>query len=198
MHMNKRAGPYCSEALGLNPHSLQALLFRGQIAIDEERFEDAVRALNTAKEQHADSRDIQDLLQKAHVLLKRSKKKDYYKVLGVSRDADDRTVKHAYRQLTKKHHPDKAASQGVSKEEAEKKMAAINEAYEVLSDQELRARFDSGDDPNDHESQGHPFQGHPFGSGGGQHFFFHQGGGPQFNFKFGGPGFNFPGGFPFR
>ena len=59
-------------------------------------------------------------------------------------------------------------------------MASINEAYEVLKDTELRARFDAGDDPNDPEAQsrghGGPFQGSPFG-GGGQQFVFRQGGG---------------------
>lgn len=188
--MRKRGSPYCSEALELDPNSLQGLLFKGQTAIDEEKFEDAQRVLNTAKEHHGNSKDVQDLLQKAEVLLKRSKKKDYYKVLGVSRDADERTVKRAYRQLTKKHHPDKAAAQGFSKEEAEKKMAGINEAYEVLSQPELKERYDNGDDPNDPEPQGgHPFHGSPFGPGGGQQFFYQQGG-PQFKFKFGG-------GFPF-
>ncbi|KAF7590164.1 hypothetical protein BBP40_003185 [Aspergillus hancockii] len=196
-HMPKRATPYCSEALELNPNSLQALLFKGQVALDEERLEDAIRILSTAKEHHPNSRDAEALLQKVHVLQKRSKQKDYYKVLGVGRDADDRTIKRAYRQLTKQHHPDKAKSQGITKEEAEKKMSAINEAYEVLSDPELKVRYDSGDDPNDPESQrGNQFQGSPFGPGGGQQFFFQQGGGPQF--KFSGQGFNFPGGFPFR
>jgi len=89
--------------------------------------------------------------------------------------------------LSKQHHPDKAAKQGLTKEDAEKKMASINEAYEVLSDPELRARFDRGDDPNSHEQQG--FQ-HPFG--GGQPFMFQQGGG-SFQFRSGGgfPNFGF-------
>lgn len=139
--------------------------------------------------------------------LKRSKNKDYYKVIGVGRDADERQIKSAYRKLTKQHHPDKAAQQGLSKEDAEKKMASINEAYEVLSDPELRRRFDMGDDPNSHEQQGHPFQqGSPFGGGGrGSNFGGFGGGGggggQQFQFKFGGGsggGFQgFPGGFPF-
>jgi len=63
-------------------------------------------------------------------------------------------------------------------------MAALNEAYEVLSSTELRARFDQGDDPNDPMSQqgGHPFTG---GFGGGHPFsFFQQGGGQQFQFHF--------------
>ena len=88
----------------------------------------------------------------------------------------------------------------MSKEQAEKKMAEINEAYEVLSDEELRARFDRGDDPNSQEQQGQPFHGSPFGQGpGGQQFFFRQQGGgsgfPGGGFKFqqGAGGFNFPG-----
>lgn len=138
---------------------------------------------------------VNPLLQKAQVALKRSKTKDYYKVLGVPHDADERQVKSAYRKLSKIHHPDKAVKAGLTKEEAEKKMAGINEAYEVLSNPELRARFDRGDDPNSNEPQGNPFGG-GFGGGGGQPFMFQQGGGgQQFNFKFGsGGGF---GGFPF-
>lgn len=195
--MTKKARPFCSETLQLKPHSIQGLLHKAQTAIDEDDFEEAIRVLNTAKEHRSSSNEVESLLQRAHTLLKRSKQKDYYKILGVSRDSDERTIKRAYRQLTKQHHPDKALSQGVSKEEAEKKMAAINEAYEVLSDPELKQRYDNGDDPNDPQSQGrHPFYGQPFSHSNGQPFFFHQGG-PQFKFTTG-QGFNFPGGFPFR
>ena len=194
MRMVKKAAPHCLESLELLPHSLHGLLYKAQIAVDDDRFEDAIHTLNLAKEHHPHSQQVQSLLQKAQMLLRRSNQKDYYKVLGISRDADERTIKRAYRQLTKQHHPDKAASQGVSKAAAEKKMASINEAYEVLSDPELRARFDNGDDPNDPESQrGNPFQGSPFG--GGQQFFFQQGGGGP-HVKFSGQGF--PGGFQFR
>ncbi|KAL3458481.1 hypothetical protein BJX64DRAFT_279817 [Aspergillus heterothallicus] len=199
VHMPRRATPYCFEALDLNPHSLSALIFKGQVALDEERFDEALRTLATAKEYHPQSREAQELLRKATIMEKRSRQKDYYKVLGVGKDADEKEIKRAYRQLIKKHHPDKALSQGVTKEEAEKKMAGINEAYEVLSDPELRRGYDNGVDPNDPESQRQsPFQGSPFGHGGGQQFFFQQGGGGGSQFKFSsGGGFNFPGGFPF-
>lgn len=148
------------------------------------------------------------MMEEAHNLLRRSKQKDYYKVLGVPRDADEREIKKAYRKLTKQHHPDKASVHGMTKEEAEKKMAQINEAYEVLSDPELKARFDRGDDPNDPNPGGMPFQGSPFG-GGGQQFFFKTGPGQGFpgggfpggSFQFqahgGQGGFQFPGGFGF-
>ncbi|KAG4028734.1 hypothetical protein MFRU_019g00270 [Monilinia fructicola] len=190
----KKATTYCEEALSLNENSLYGLLHKAQRHIEAENYEAAISALNTAKENHPDANQIGGLLQNAHVELKRSKTKDYYKILGVSKDADELQIKAAYRRAIKLNHPDKAHKQGITKEVAEKKMAAINEAYEVLSDPELKARFDQGDDPNDHEQQrGNPFQGgSPFGGGG---FPFqhggHHGGGQQFNFKFGQGGFNF-------
>ncbi len=162
--------------------------------MEAENFDAAIGTLNKAKEHHQSSQAVNQLLQKAQIELKRSKTKDYYKVLGVSRDADELQIKAAYRRMVKTAHPDKAHKQGISKEDAEKKMAAINEAYEVLSDPELKERFDRGDDPNDHEQQRqNPFQGSPFPGG---HPFAHShggGGGQQFNFKFGGGA----GGFPF-
>ncbi len=199
MNSKKKAVTYCTEALEKNPDSLYGLLSLAQRHIDEESFEAALNTLNQAKEQHPSASQIELLHQKAHIGLKRSKTKDYYKVLGVANDADDRAIKRGYRSLTRKFHPDKTTAQGVPKEQAEKKMAEINEAYEVLSDPELRARFDRGDDPNSQEQQGQPFHGSPFGQGaGGQQFFFRQQGGgfPGGGFKFqqgGGGGFNFPG-----
>ena len=207
MEMNnpRRAAPYCTETLTLNPHSLHGLLHQAQTHLDAERYEASIQSLSTAKEHHpSHSNTIQQKLQAAHLELKKSKQRDYYKVLSLPKDASDRDIKKAYRTLTKTHHPDKAMARGVTKEEAEKKMASINEAYEVLSDPELKQRYDQGEDPNDPmaRSGGHPFegQGFPFGGGGGgQQFFFQQGGGGgggSKTFKFqGGGGMPF-GGFP--
>lgn len=205
MNNLKKAQPWCDEALTHDPNCLHALIGKATRELEADLFEEAVRTLNAAKEAHGNNQKVMELLQKAQTLLKRSKTKDYYKVLGVGRDSDEREIKRAYRRLSKEFHPDKAAQKGISTEEAQKKMAQINEAYEVLSDPELKARFDQGDDPNDTSQQGNPFQGSPFG--GGQPFFFHQQGGggqrqggQQFKFQAGGGGgFQFPGGggFPF-
>ncbi|MDD5131947.1 MAG: molecular chaperone DnaJ [bacterium] len=65
-------------------------------------------------------------------------KRDYYEVLGVSRSANEREIKDAYRQLALKYHPDK--NQG--NKEAEEKFKEINEAYEVLSDSKKKQLFD--------------------------------------------------------
>ena len=63
--------------------------------------------------------------------------KDYYKVLGVDADADQKAIKAAYRKLARKYHPD------VSKEkDAELKFKDLGEAYEVLKDPEKRAAYD--------------------------------------------------------
>ncbi len=63
---------------------------------------------------------------------------DFYQVLGVGRDADESTIKRAYRQLARKYHPDVATD----KKAAESHFKEINEAYEVLSDAQKRANYD--------------------------------------------------------
>lgn len=65
---------------------------------------------------------------------------DYYQVLGVERNADAKQIKAAYRKLARKWHPD--LHTGKKKEEAEEKFKQINEAYEVLSDADKRAKYD--------------------------------------------------------
>lgn len=187
---SKKASQWCKKALEVNDKSFYGLLQQGKEAHEREDFEAAVRAFESAAEVRPERQDIvRSLLEKARVALKRSKTKDYYKVLNVDQDADERQIRSAYRKASKQYHPDKAAHQGITKEDAEKKMSEVNEAYEVLSDPELRARFDMGDDPNDPSAQSNPFQGNPFGGrGGGQPFFFQPGsggrGGQRFQYQY--------------
>ena len=81
-------------------------------------------------------------------------KRDYYQVLGVSRDADDKAIKSAFRKLAKEYHPDR--NQGDA--DAEANFKEVNEAYEVLKDSQKRAAYDQ---------LGHAaFDGGGFGGGG--------------------------------
>lgn len=89
--------------------------------------------------------------------------KDYYKILDISRDADEKTIKKAYRTQTLKYHPDKYKGGDLSEKEIEGKMQDINEAYEILSDAKSREAYDRGD-----SQQGGP----------GNH------GGPNMNYQF--------------
>lgn len=61
--------------------------------------------------------------------------KDYYAILGVSKAADIHEIKHAYRQLAKRHHPDRVGGSG--------KITLINEAYATLKDPKRRAEYDA-------------------------------------------------------
>src|SRR5260370_9990772 len=65
-------------------------------------------------------------------------KRDYYEVLGVTREADDEEIKRAYRRLAMEHHPDR----NVGDPESEQKFKEAAEAYEVLRDPEKRQRYD--------------------------------------------------------
>jgi molecular chaperone DnaJ len=95
-------------------------------------------------------------------------KKDYYEILGVSRDADEKQIKAAYRRLARKYHPDVNKGDKASEE----KFKEVAEAFAVLSDADKRARYDRGG----HEAFGagfDPFAGFDprefdfgFGSGG--------------------------------
>lgn len=65
-------------------------------------------------------------------------KRDYYEVLGVDKNADEATIKKAYRTLAKKYHPD----MNPGDKEAEAKFKEVNEAYDVLSDPDKKAKYD--------------------------------------------------------
>ena len=109
-------------------------------------------------------------------------KRDYYEILGVSKNASDDEIKKAYRKLAIKYHPDKNPGD----KEAEAKFKEVSEAHEVLSDKQKRARYDQFGHAGVGGAAGNPFGGggNPFQNG---NFNFN---GQSFNFDFGGGGFD--------
>jgi len=111
--------------------------------------------------------------------------KDYYKVLGVPREASEDDIKKAFRKLARQYHPDTAKD----KKSAEEKFKEINEAYEVLGDREKRQRYNQlGPD----WQQGPEFRQRPPGAGGTWRRAASPGGfgGAGEDFEFGGTGFS--------
>ena len=67
-----------------------------------------------------------------------AEKRDYYEVLGVNKSASEDEIKKAYKKMARKYHPDL----NPDNKEAEEKFKEVNEAYEVLSDANKKARYD--------------------------------------------------------
>jgi len=133
------------------------------------QFEEALRAWQRAFELDRDNGRVRQGMEKAEVGLKQSKQKNYYKILGVKRNADKKTIKKSYRALAMEFHPDKHTDkEDDEKALMESKFELIAEAYEVLSSPELRGKYDRGEDV--FENQGNNNRGSPFQRG----FHFHQ------------------------
>jgi len=164
------------------PENKKALLRRATCHTELSNHDGAVRDLEMCSKLDRGNREIRQRLRKAMIAQKRAARKDYYKLLGVTQSATSSEIKKAYRKAALKWHPDKNQS-GTEEEKAaaEAKFKDIGEAYEVLSDDQKRARYDNGEDLDD------------MGGHGGMH-----GMDPHmmFNMFFGGRGGGRGGGFP--
>lgn len=158
-----------------NDEDLDSLWALGDALTSAEQYEEALRMFRQAYEAAPDgegeeTRKAKQKVQEAEVALKQSKEKNYYKILGLSRNSSNKEIKKAYRKLAMEWHPDKNLD---NKEEAEQKFQDISEAYEVLSDDELKAKYDRGEDVYDNQGGGGPRRHHFDPS----QFFRHAGGG---------------------
>jgi len=187
----------CSQALELDSTYLKAYIKRARCYMDAEKYEEAVRDYEKVCKMDR-SREYRRMLDEAKLELKKSKRKDYYKILGVPKGSSEDEIKKGYKKEALKHHPDRhSGASDEAKKNEEVLFKEVNEAYSVLSDPRKRARYDSGQDLEDNfmTSDFDPntifqafFGGPPGGFGG---------------FQFGGPGGGagysggFPGGFQF-
>ncbi|KEQ73737.1 TPR-like protein [Aureobasidium namibiae CBS 147.97] len=150
----------CERALKLDPSYTKARKTKAKALGESGDWEEAVKELKSIAESNPEEPGIAKEIRNAELELKKSKRKDYYKILGVEKDADDNQIKKAYRKLAIIHHPDK--NQG--DEAAADRFKDIGEAYETLSDSQKRASYDSGEDLIDPHEQ---FGGGGFGGMGG-------------------------------
>jgi DnaJ homolog subfamily C member 7 len=122
----------CERALQLEPSYTKARKTKANALGQSGDWENAVRELKEIAESDPDDAGIAKEVRKAELELKKSKRKDYYKILGVEKDADENQIKRAYRKAAIIHHPDKNPDD----ENAAKRFQDIGESYETLSDPE--------------------------------------------------------------
>ncbi|XP_047515372.1 dnaJ homolog subfamily C member 7 isoform X1 [Pieris napi] len=190
LNQTREAADACTAALELDENYVKALLRRAKCYTELGEFEEAVKDYERLYKIDK-TKENKQLLHEAKIALKKSKRKDYYKILGIEKTASDDDIKKAYRKRALVHHPDRHANASDNeRREQEKRFKDVGEAYGVLSDPKKRARYDHGQDLDDD------------GSGVGDldpnvvyQTFFRGGVDPQFNFSHGG----FPGhGFSFQ
>lgn len=162
----------CSGALKINEKYVKALLKRARCQYDLENFEESVKDYESALKLDK-SMDTKSALKDAKLQLKKSKRKDYYKILGITKSATDDEIKKAYRKrgnlkipfifvqffitfrLALIHHPDRHANATEEeKKEEEKKFKEVGEAYTILSDAVKKSRYDNGQDLEEMEMPG--------------------------------------------
>lgn len=157
----------CRQLTQMDPQNFDAHMHLGEAHLLLDQFDEATKAFNQAAELQPNNRSPREAKERTETLKKRANRKDYYQLLGIPKTASEKDIKKAFRKLALKWHPDRAKAD--EKEEHEKKFRDIAEAHDVLSNQDLRARYDRGEDvngsPSDNQQHGHG-HGHPFGFGG--------------------------------
>lgn len=118
------------KAVSLDPGYTKARKTKANALGQAERWEDAVKEWKEIKELDPEDASIAKELRQAELELKKSQRKDYYKILGVGKDAGPDEIKKAYRKMAVKYHPDKNPGDEV----AENKFKDLQEAYECLCD----------------------------------------------------------------
>ncbi|XP_055386394.1 dnaJ homolog subfamily C member 7 isoform X2 [Condylostylus longicornis] len=167
----------CTQVLDIDSQYLKAILLRARCYSELEKYEECVKDYEAALKIQK-TQEIKNLLKNAKFALKKSKQKDYYKILGVSKNASDDEIKKAYRKKALIHHPDRHAnSSEMDKKDQEIKFKELGEAYSVLSDPKKKMRYDSGQDMEEETTGFDPNQ--MF-----QTFFFTNGGPETYNFHF--------------
>jgi len=150
-------------------------LTSGEARILAGEYQEAINDYQRANQISPNDQRVQEGMRRAQLEQKKSTRKDYYKVLGVDRNADQKTIKKKFHKLALENHPDKHPD---NKEEAEKKFREFGEAYEVLSNEETKAKYDNGEDiqmdPNAGMRHFQTFH-FPGGAAGGQQFHFRWG-----------------------
>jgi DnaJ family protein C protein 7 len=155
-----------NKSIKYNPKYAKALVKRGDMHVALEDYNEAIRDFSDASDYDSNGFNVQAKLKDAQSKAKKSKRKDYYKILGVPKDSQDPVIHKAYKKLALKWHPDKNTANEEQAALAKKKFQELNEAKNVLLDKNNREKYDQGFDLDEINS-GRADHGHHGGGGGG-------------------------------
>ena len=193
LNKNTEALRDSNQSIKLNPYYARGYVKRGNVYMELKMYDDARADFQKAKELDPSVSGVEGFLNDANKKAEKARKRDYYAILGIDRNASEHEIKKAYKKMAMKYHPDRNSESEETKKMAEKKFIDVNDAYSVLSDPKKKSMYDQGIDPLNPEEA----------SSGGVHFggdasdilkmFF--GGGSPFGFSTGGSGFGDGGSF---
>ena len=194
LNKNTEALRDSNQSIKLNPYYARGYVKRGNVYMELKMYDDAKADFQKAKDLDPSVSGVEGFLNDANKKAEKARKRDYYAILGIDRNASEHEIKKAYKKMAMKYHPDRNSESEETKKMAEKKFIDVNDAYSVLSDPKKKSMYDQGVDPLNPEEA----------SSGGVHFggdasdilrmFFGGGGGP-FGFSSGGSGFGDGGSF---
>jgi len=193
LNKNTEALRDSNQSIKLNPYYARGYVKRGNVYMELKMYDDAKADFQKAKELDPSVNGVEGFLNDAKNKAEKARKRDYYAILGIDRNASEHDIKKAYKKMAMKYHPDRNSESEETKKMAEKKFIDVNDAYSVLSDPKKKSMYDQGIDPLNPEEA----------SSGGMHFggdpseifkmFF--GGSSPFEFSTGGSGFGDGGSF---
>jgi DnaJ family protein C protein 7 len=136
-----------NRSIQLNERYWKAYMRRGNIYMVLKMYEEAKYDFQKVKDNDPSNKDIHKLLEDSKKEESKAKKRDYYKILEINKDASADEIRKAYKKLALKWHPDRNCESEESQQMAEKAFRDINDAYSVLSDTKKKQQYDMGMDP---------------------------------------------------
>lgn len=145
----------CSKVIEIQGDDYDSFMNRADAKMQKEDYSGALFDYRKAADMRPRDSRARNGIFNAEKQQKMSARKDYYKILGVEKSASSREISKAFRTLAREKHPDKCPDE--EKKNCAIEFQDINEAYEVLSDDDKKRKYDSGEDidmPHQHQQQG--------------------------------------------
>jgi DnaJ family protein C protein 7 len=144
------------QAIEYNPNYSTAYIRRALVYEELKMFDDAKSDLSKAKELEPNNPKIEGYINEANHKAEIARKRDYYKILGINKNATPPEIKKAYRKMAIKYHPDRNGESDQTKKVAQRKFQDVSDAYSVLSDPKKKEMYDQGVDPLNPETASGP------------------------------------------